>query len=257
MYSNALPAALLFVAILVYFPSAPALPPSLSSTMVRMDFIAGFKEVMRSKASWMIAIGCSVPQVGSLTILSVSPHLQGVVIAWTAMMVVNLTEICVGSECLTQNWVNYLGIWATVVSTIAAILVARAADSIKGKLKEVGEVTMVPMLGSHYPSGVGRPAAPGICGFLAPEPHFYRCHPVQLTCGSSGNTAVSTQMSSQVSVYILLLLGNSLVVSSMPIAMELAMELCYPAAEGVVSSISCFMLPRSEAGSPSGSTSPQ
>ena len=36
------------------------------------------------------------------------------------------------------------------------------------------------------------------------------------------------------SVYLLLLLGNSLVVSSMPIAMELAMEICYPAAEGVV-----------------------
>ena len=41
-------------------------------------------------------------------------------------------------------------------------------------------------------------------------------------------------MTTQVSVYILLLLGNSLVVSSMPIAMELAMELCYPASEGVV-----------------------
>ena len=28
--------------------------------------------------------------------------------------------------------------------------------------------------------------------------------------------------------------GTSLVVSSMPLAMELAMELCYPASEGVV-----------------------
>ena len=36
------------------------------------------------------------------------------------------------------------------------------------------------------------------------------------------------------SVYILLLLGNSLIVSSMPIAMELAMDICYPAGEGVV-----------------------
>ena len=36
------------------------------------------------------------------------------------------------------------------------------------------------------------------------------------------------------SVYILLLMGNSLIVSSMPIAMELAMDICYPAGEGVV-----------------------
>ena len=50
--------------------------------------------------------------------------------------VVNLTEICVDAECLTQNWVNNLGIWATLVSTIAAILVARAADAFKGRLKE-------------------------------------------------------------------------------------------------------------------------
>ena len=66
---------------------------SLTSTVERLDFIAGFKEVqtdidvflvlsyfilwlfqvVRTKESWMIAIGCSVP--------------QGVVIAWTAMMV--------------------------------------------------------------------------------------------------------------------------------------------------------------------------
>jgi len=103
MYSNAVPAGLLFLAILVYFPSAPPLPPSLSSTVERLDILAGFKEVVRTKESWLIAIGCSVP--------------QGVVIAWTAMMVVNLTEICVDSECLTQNWVNNLGIWATLVSS--------------------------------------------------------------------------------------------------------------------------------------------
>ena len=204
MYSNALPAALLFVAILAYFPSAPALPPSLSSTIVRMDFIAGFKEVMRSKASWMIAIGCSVPQVCCTTHSQSLP--QGVVIAWTAMMVVNLTEICVGSACLTQNWVNNLGIWATLVSTIAAILVARAADAFKGRLKEF----LVGLLLS------------GAVVFLF------------LSLISIGTIQFGSLTAVKVSVYILLLMGNSLIVSSMPIAMELAMDICYPAGEGVV-----------------------
>merc|ERR1719350_325841 len=144
------------------------------------------------------------------------------------MMVVNLTEICVGSACLTQNWVNYLGIWATVVSTIAAILVARAADIIKGKLKEV------------------------LVGLLLLASLVF----LLLSLISIGVIQFSSLVAVQASVYILLLLGNSLVVSSMPIAMELAMELCYPAAEGVVSSFSRFMRPRSEAGFPSGSTSP-
>ena len=66
MYSNAVPAGLLFLAILVYFPSAPPLPPrwrmdltfhfvcytslysSLSSTVERLDILAGFKEVSSS-----------------------------------------------------------------------------------------------------------------------------------------------------------------------------------------------------------------
>ena len=57
MFSNAIPAAILFILILVYFPSNPNIPPSVSSHQTRLDFISGFKEVMRSGACWMVAIG--------------------------------------------------------------------------------------------------------------------------------------------------------------------------------------------------------
>ena len=192
MYSNAIPAAVLFILIIAYFPSAPAKPPSVSSYQARLDFMTGFKEVMKSPAAWLIAIGCSIP--------------QGIVVAWTAMMVVNLTEICVGNTCLTQNWVNYLGIYATVVSTIAAIFVARAADKIKGKLKEAIIVLLC----------------------LAAVVFFMLC------LISIGVFQFGDILYVKIAVYFLLLTGNSLVVSSMPLAMELAMEICYPAAEGVV-----------------------
>jgi len=192
MYSNAIPAGILFILIIAYFPSAPKKPPSVSSYQSRLDFFTGFKEVMKSRAAWLIAIGCSIP--------------QGIVVAWTAMMVVNLTQICVGENCLTQNWVNYLGIYATVVSTIAAILVARAADMVKGKLKEAIIVLLC----------------------LAAVVFFL------LSLISIGVFQFGNLLYVQISVYFLLLMGNSLVVSSMPLAMELAMEICYPAAEGVV-----------------------
>eukprot|EP00092_Neocalanus_flemingeri_P005346 GFUD01005760.1.p1 GENE.GFUD01005760.1~~GFUD01005760.1.p1 ORF type:complete len:483 (+),score=101.39 GFUD01005760.1:82-1530(+) len=192
MYSNAIPAGVLFILIIAYFPSAPKKPPSISSNQARLDFLTGFKEVMKSRAAWLIAIGCSIP--------------QGIVVAWTAMMVVNLTQICVGEACLTQNWVNYLGIYATVVSTIAAILVARAADMVKGKLKEA--IIILLCLAAVV--------------FL------------MLSLISIGVFQFGNLLYVQISVYFLLLLGNSLVVSSMPLAMELAMEICYPAAEGVV-----------------------
>ena len=53
-------------------------------------------------------------------------------------MVINLTQVCTGDQgtCLTQHWVNYLGIYTTVASTAAAIGVARLADRVKGRLKE-------------------------------------------------------------------------------------------------------------------------
>ena len=78
MFSNAVPAAILFILIVLYFPSSPSIPPSLSSHQERLDFTAGFKEVMKSGACWLVAVGCSIP--------------QGISVAWTAMMVINLTE---------------------------------------------------------------------------------------------------------------------------------------------------------------------
>ena len=122
MFSNAVPAIVLFLLIVIYFPSNPKIPPSLSSQQGRLDFISGFSEVMKSGACWLVAVGCSIP--------------QGISVAWTAMMVINLTKVCEEDGCLTQHWVNYLGIYTTVASTAAAIGVARLADKVKGKLKE-------------------------------------------------------------------------------------------------------------------------
>ena len=34
---------------------------------------------------------------------------------------------------MTQHWVNYLGIYSTIASTVTAILVAMIVDKIKGK----------------------------------------------------------------------------------------------------------------------------
>ena len=62
MFSNALPALALFLLILVYFPSAPQLPPSLSSQQARLGTWAGLREVMASIPAWLVAVGCSVPQ---------------------------------------------------------------------------------------------------------------------------------------------------------------------------------------------------
>ena len=38
-------------------------------------------------------------------------------------------------ECLTEHWVNYLGLSAIIVGTMVAILVGMITDRIKGKMK--------------------------------------------------------------------------------------------------------------------------
>jgi len=192
MFSNAVPAIVLFLLIVIYFPSNPKIPPSLSSQQGRLDFISGFSEVMKSGACWLVAVGCSIP--------------QGISVAWTAMMVINLTKVCEEDGCLTQHWVNYLGIYTTVASTAAAIGVARLADKVKGKLKEA-IIFLLSLASVTF---------------------------VFLSLISVGFFKFGSILYVQILVYILLIFGTSLVVSSMPLAMELAMELCYPAAEGVV-----------------------
>lgn len=192
MYSNAIPAGLFFLLVCVYFPRAPPSPPSVSSGHQRLDFISGFREIAKKPAAWIIAIGASIP--------------QAIVIAWTAMMVVNLTHVCSHGDCLTQHWVNYLGIYAAVASTVAAVLVARASDMIRGCLK----LTIITLL------GLASIVFTFLCLISIDVIHFESIFAVKAW------------------VLVLLLLGNSLVVATMPLAMELAMEICYPAAEGVV-----------------------
>ena len=57
------PAILLFLATIIYFPNNPPRPPSRSSTHERLDFMKGSLELLRNPNSWLIAIVWSIPQV--------------------------------------------------------------------------------------------------------------------------------------------------------------------------------------------------
>ena len=59
------PAILLFLATIIYFPNNPPRPPSRSSTHERLDFAKGSLELLRNPNSWLIAIVWSIPQVGT------------------------------------------------------------------------------------------------------------------------------------------------------------------------------------------------
>ena len=50
------PAILLFVCSVLYFPSKPPRPPSRSSRQERLDFIQGALSLLTNPSSWVIAI---------------------------------------------------------------------------------------------------------------------------------------------------------------------------------------------------------
>jgi len=115
------PAVVLFILSVVYFPSKPPSPPSLSAQEDRLDFWSGSTELLKNPNSWGIAIVWAIP--------------QAVWNNWCALMVISLTKVSWGSEFLTENWVSHLGLVAILVGTLTAIMVGTATDHIKGWLK--------------------------------------------------------------------------------------------------------------------------
>jgi len=186
------PAIILFLSTLVYFPSKPPKPPSRSSSEERLDFVIGAKQLVRNPASWLIAIVWSIP--------------QAIWNNWCAMMVVSLTKVGHGGECLSEAWVNTLGMVAVVVGTVVAILVGMATDRIKGNMK----ITILGLLTA------------GGCMFTI------------LALISLQVIQFQSMLVLKLMVYLFLLLGNSCVVSTSPLLMEFGVEKLYPISEGMI-----------------------
>jgi len=186
------PAIILFIFCVLYFPSKPPHPPSHSATEARLDFRSGCMELVRNPASWLLALVWSIP--------------QAVWNNWCAMMVVSLTKVGQGGECLSEQWVNMLGLVAVLVGTMVAIMVGMVTDRIKGKMK----VTIVSLL---------------VLGGLL----FTTLSLISLQVIRFPN-----MVTLKVFVYVFLLLGNSCVVSTSPLLMEFGVEKLYPINEGMI-----------------------
>jgi len=186
------PAILLFVCSVIYFPSKPPKPPSRSSRQERLDFIQGAVSLLTNSSSWVIAIVWSVP--------------QAIWNNWCAMMVLSLTGLGEGGETLTEQWINILGLSAILTGTVVAIMVGMATDRMKGKMK----ILILALLGGG-----------GLMFSL-------------LTLISLEVVKFTSLTSLKVTLYVSVLVGNSLVVSTSPLLMEFGVEKLYPIPEGMI-----------------------
>ncbi|XP_043223423.1 solute carrier family 49 member 4 homolog [Amphibalanus amphitrite] len=111
-------AAVLFLAVLLYFPSRPPLPPSASAAAAPPA--GSFWRRLRQAAR--------APDLPWLLLAYVVPG--GMQVAYFALLEISLAPLGV-----TQEQAGWLGFWASVASCVSALLVARLTDLFQGHVR--------------------------------------------------------------------------------------------------------------------------
>ncbi|KAH9500439.1 hypothetical protein Btru_071895 [Bulinus truncatus] len=115
LYSECGAAGLLLILVIIYFPSKPILPPSISASMPREKYLDGLKLLVRNKQFWVTAIAFSFP--------------AGVYEAWQVVLDVNL------DPKVSQTTAGWMDFYATVGGCVSGMLVSRFADYFTRQMK--------------------------------------------------------------------------------------------------------------------------
>ncbi|XP_028991590.1 solute carrier family 49 member 4 isoform X1 [Betta splendens] len=116
MYAELAAIAVLFAAILLYFPSRPPIPPSVAAASQRLSYRSSICRLLSNLRFLMIALAYAVP--------------TGVIAGWTGVLDMVLTPAKV-----SQVDAGWIGFWSTVGGCVFGVAMARFADSIRGMLK--------------------------------------------------------------------------------------------------------------------------
>ncbi|XP_059418250.1 solute carrier family 49 member 4-like [Carassius carassius] len=108
--------AALFVAVLLYFPSRPPIPPSVAAASQRLSYRSSICKLLSNMRFLMIALAYSVP--------------TGVVAGWAGVLDMILTPAKV-----SQVDAGWIGFWSIVGGCVFGVAMARFADYIRGMLK--------------------------------------------------------------------------------------------------------------------------
>ncbi|KAL9988616.1 hypothetical protein ACROYT_G003082 [Oculina patagonica] len=124
MYIELGATALILLALFVYFPSKPKLPPSVTATVDRLDFKYGFKCLMHNKQMWLL--------------LFINGVIVGVFSGLTSILDLNLSQFGIGEK--NAGW---LGFGATMAGIVAGISLSILADRVSRHMKVIQFVLLV------------------------------------------------------------------------------------------------------------------
>ncbi|KAI3356076.1 hypothetical protein L3Q82_017339 [Scortum barcoo] len=116
MYAELAAIAVLFAAVLLYFPSRPPMPPSVAAASQRLSYRSSICRLLSNMRFLMIALAYAVP--------------TGVIAGWSGVLDMVLTPAKV-----SQMDAGWIGFWSTVGGCVFGVAMARFADSIRGMLK--------------------------------------------------------------------------------------------------------------------------
>ncbi|XP_061923366.1 solute carrier family 49 member 4-like [Entelurus aequoreus] len=116
LYAELAIIAVLFAAVLLYFPSRPPLPPSVAAASQRLSYRSSMCRLLSNLRFVMIALAYAVP--------------TGVIAGWQGVLDMVLTPARV-----SQVDAGWIGFWSTVGGCVFGVAMARFADSIRGMLK--------------------------------------------------------------------------------------------------------------------------
>ncbi|XP_071336907.1 solute carrier family 49 member 4 isoform X1 [Trachinotus anak] len=116
MYAELTAIAVLFAAVLLYFPSRPPMPPSVAAASQRLSYRSSICRLLSNLRFLMIALAYAVP--------------TGVIAGWSGVLDMVLTPAKV-----SQVDAGWIGFWSTVGGCVFGVAMARFADSIRGMLK--------------------------------------------------------------------------------------------------------------------------
>lgn len=116
MYAELSVIAVLFAAVLLYFPSRPPMPPSVAAASQRLSYRSSICRLLSNLRFLMVALAYAVP--------------SGVIAGWAGVLDMVLTPAEV-----SQVDAGWIGFWSTVGGCLFGVAMARFADSIRGMLK--------------------------------------------------------------------------------------------------------------------------
>ncbi|EGD76858.1 hypothetical protein PTSG_08206 [Salpingoeca rosetta] len=188
MWGEALWCTVCLLCVLIYFPNKPPTPPTLSASTKRVSFISGLLQILRSKSFWSVGAAYGV--------------MTGVFTGWSAYLLPNLENFL--PENRAQDESGWLGFYSTMVGCVVAIIVAKVADSLGGRMKTIILVLCLGAAGAGVWFSL-------VCLDVIPN---------------------TTMM-----VYISGIVTGTLINASMPLFFEAAVEATYPIDEGTTTTV--------------------